>query len=151
MGEFIRGHEQRANRPRFGGAAVTATVADRESVIAGLFPHLRGAVSSNRRVIGHFDASDEATEFANSAWADALCGLGTSCPDHFLRTRISPMFVPWNPATEDAAALCARIDERIVKYREDYAAYYRTFADASSPALRDSNPSVVVIPGLGLF
>jgi rhamnose utilization protein RhaD (predicted bifunctional aldolase and dehydrogenase)/NAD(P)-dependent dehydrogenase (short-subunit alcohol dehydrogenase family) len=151
MGGFIRAHEQRANRPRFGGAAVTAAVPDREAIIAGLFPHLRGAVSSNRRVIGHVDASDEAIEFANSAWAEPLCGLGTSCPDHFLRTRISPMFVPWDPAREDAAALEARIDERIVTYREDYAAYYRAFAEPSSPALRDSNPSVVVIPGLGLF
>src|SRR5262245_56892224 len=61
------------------------------------------------------------------------------------------MFVPWDPATEDAAALGARIDERIATYREDDAAYYKAFAEASSPALRDSNPSVVVIPGLGLF
>src|SRR5262245_66081699 len=61
------------------------------------------------------------------------------------------MFVPWDPANEDAAALRARIDERIVTYREGYAAYYKAFAEPSSPALRDSNPSVVVIPGLGLF
>jgi rhamnose utilization protein RhaD (predicted bifunctional aldolase and dehydrogenase)/NAD(P)-dependent dehydrogenase (short-subunit alcohol dehydrogenase family) len=151
MGEFIRQHEARAGRPRFGGAAVTATVADRPSTIADLFPHLRGAVSSNRRVVGHFDASAEAIEFANSKWAEELCGLGTSCPDHFLRTRISPMFIPWNPAREDAAALRAKIDQRILTYREDYAKYYQAFAEPSSPALRDSNPSVVVIPGLGLF
>ena len=151
MGEFIRQHEARAGRPRFGGAAVTATLADVESTIAGIFPYLRGAVSSNRRVVGHVDASAEAIEFANSTWAEELCGLGTSCPDHFLRTRISPMFVPWNPAKDDAAALRARIAERIGKYRDDYAAYYKAFAEPSSPALRDSNPSVVVIPGLGLF
>ncbi len=151
MGEFIRQHETRANRPRFGGARVTATVADVESAIAGIFPHLRGAVSTNRRVVGHVDASAEAIEFANSAWAEDLCGLGTSCPDHFLRTRISPMFVAWDPAKEDAAALRARIDERIVGYREGYAKYYSAYAEPSSPALRDSNPSVVVIPGLGLF
>jgi NAD(P)-dependent dehydrogenase (short-subunit alcohol dehydrogenase family) len=102
-------------------------------------------------VIGHFDASAEALEFANSQWAADLCGLGTSCPDHFLRTRISPMFIPWDPAKDDAAALRAKIDERIVKYREDYAKYYKAFAEPSSPALRDSNPSVVVIPGIGLF
>jgi rhamnose utilization protein RhaD (predicted bifunctional aldolase and dehydrogenase)/NAD(P)-dependent dehydrogenase (short-subunit alcohol dehydrogenase family) len=151
MGEFIRQHEARANRPRFGGAAVTATVGDKESAIAGLFPYLRGAVSSNRRVVGHFDTSAEAIEFANSTWAEELCGLGTSCPDHFLRTRISPMFVPWDPGKEDTAALRARIGERIVKYRDDYAAYYKAYAEPASPALRDSNPSVVVIPGLGLF
>jgi rhamnose utilization protein RhaD (predicted bifunctional aldolase and dehydrogenase)/NAD(P)-dependent dehydrogenase (short-subunit alcohol dehydrogenase family) len=151
MGEFIDAHERRANRPRFGGAAVTGTVADRESAIADIFPHLRGAVSSNRRVIGHFDASEEAVGFANSKWAEDLCELGTSCPDHFLRTRISPMFIAWNPATEDAARLRERIDERIVRYREHYKKYYQAFAEPGSPALRDSNPSVVVIPGLGLF
>jgi rhamnose utilization protein RhaD (predicted bifunctional aldolase and dehydrogenase)/NAD(P)-dependent dehydrogenase (short-subunit alcohol dehydrogenase family) len=150
MGAFIRHHEERVNRPPFGGAAVTAVLEDRASAIAEIFPYLRGAVSSNRRVIGHVDASDEALTFANATWAEALCGLGTSCPDHFLRTRISPMFVPWKP-TESAAALRDRIAERITRYREEYASYYETFAEPGSPALRDSNPSVVVVPGIGLF
>jgi rhamnose utilization protein RhaD (predicted bifunctional aldolase and dehydrogenase)/NAD(P)-dependent dehydrogenase (short-subunit alcohol dehydrogenase family) len=151
MGEFIRDHEQRAGRPRFGGAAVTSVVADRESAIVEIFPRLRGVVSSNRRVIGHADTSDDALTFANSKWAEELCGLGTSCPDHFLRTRISPMFVPWEPGKEDVAAVLARIDERVVRYREDYTKYYKAFAEPGSPALRDTNPSVVVIPGIGLF
>jgi rhamnose utilization protein RhaD (predicted bifunctional aldolase and dehydrogenase)/NAD(P)-dependent dehydrogenase (short-subunit alcohol dehydrogenase family) len=151
MGEFIQAHERRAGRPRFGGPALTATVPDVTSTIAEIFPYLRGAVSSNRRVIGHVDTSEEALTFANSTWAEELCGLGTSCPDHFLRTRISPMFIAWNPAKEDVATLRARIDERIAKYREDYAQYYTSFAEPGSPALRDSNPSVVVVPGLGLF
>jgi NAD(P)-dependent dehydrogenase (short-subunit alcohol dehydrogenase family) len=108
-------------------------------------------VSSNRRVVGHYNGGDEAIEFANAAWASELCALGTSCPDHFLRTRISPMFIGWDPGREDAAALHARIDAQIVEYRDAYAKYYASFADAASPALRDSNPSVVVIPGLGIF
>jgi rhamnose utilization protein RhaD (predicted bifunctional aldolase and dehydrogenase)/NAD(P)-dependent dehydrogenase (short-subunit alcohol dehydrogenase family) len=151
MGEFIEEHAARGNRPKFGGAAVTAIVSDRESIVAELFPHLRGAVSSNRRVIGHFDGSPDALTFANAKWAEDLCEMGTSCPDHFLRTRISPMFIPWNPAKDAPAAIRGRIDERIAKYRQDYAAYYTACADPASPALRDSNPSVVVIPGLGLF
>jgi len=151
MGEFIEEHAKRANRPLFGGPAVTGAVADRDAVVADLFPYLRGAVSSNRRVIGHYNGSADARAFANSTWAEDLCGLGTSCPDHFLRTRISPMFIPWDPATEDTGAIRGRIAERVARYREDYAAYYKAFADGSSPALRDSNPSVVVIPGLGLF
>ncbi len=166
MGQFIREHERRRHAPAFGGPVITVVSpvrrsaereggwpqsAVRESVAAEVFPYLRGAVSSNRRVIGHIDSSPDALAFANSKWAEDLCGLGTSCPDHFLRTRISPMFVPWDPATEDAAAIRHRIDERIAKYREDYAAYYHSFAEPGSPALRDSNPSVVVIPGLGLF
>jgi rhamnose utilization protein RhaD (predicted bifunctional aldolase and dehydrogenase)/NAD(P)-dependent dehydrogenase (short-subunit alcohol dehydrogenase family) len=151
MGEFVEDHAARRERARFGGAAVPGLVHDRDSTIADLLPHLRGAVSSNRRVIAHVDTSEDALTFAGSAWAEDLCQLGTSCPDHFLRTRISPMFVSWDPASEPVSKMCDRIDERIARYREDYAAYYRSFAEPGSPALRDSNPSVVVIPGVGLF
>ena len=151
MGEFIREHERRMNRPPFGSASVATAVPDRESVLVEIFPCLRGAVSSNRRVIGHVDTSDDALTFANAAWAEELCGLGTSCPDHFLRTRISPMYVPWNPAAEDVVTLRERIADRIARYRQEYVAYYETFAEPDSPALRDSNPSVVVVPGIGVF
>jgi rhamnose utilization protein RhaD (predicted bifunctional aldolase and dehydrogenase)/NAD(P)-dependent dehydrogenase (short-subunit alcohol dehydrogenase family) len=151
MGEFIREHEQRANRPKFGGAAFTTVLPGRESAIVEIFPYLRGAVSSSRRVIGHVDSSDDALTFANATWAEELCGLGTSCPDHFLRTRISPMFVPWNPATEDVATIRERIADRVARYRQDYRIYYEKFAEPGSPSLRDSNPSVVVVPGIGVF
>jgi rhamnose utilization protein RhaD (predicted bifunctional aldolase and dehydrogenase)/NAD(P)-dependent dehydrogenase (short-subunit alcohol dehydrogenase family) len=151
MGEFVQEHQDRTGAPLFGGAKVTAAVADREAAVIDLFPSLRGAVSSNRRVIGHYDGGEDALTFASSKWAEDLCGMGTSCPDHFLRTRISPMFIPWNPGTEDLSVVKDRIAERIAKYREDYAAYYKAFAESDSPKLRDSNPSVVVIPGLGLF
>ena len=151
MGEFVQDHQDRSGAPLFGGQKITAPVADRDSAVIDLFPSLRGAVSSNRRVIGHYDGSDDAIAFANSQWAEDLCQMGTSCPDHFLRTRISPMFIPWNPGAEDLAVVKDRIGERITKYRSDYAAYYKAFAEPDSPKLRDSNPSVVVIPGLGLF
>jgi rhamnose utilization protein RhaD (predicted bifunctional aldolase and dehydrogenase)/NAD(P)-dependent dehydrogenase (short-subunit alcohol dehydrogenase family) len=153
MGEFVQEHARASGRPMFGGAAVRTTV-DREATAAAILPVLRGALSSNRRVIAHYDRSDDALTFANSEWAAELCRMGTSCPDHFLRTRICPMFVPWNPADEaDGAldALQARIEERIAAYRDDYSAYYKSYATPTSPALRDTNPSVVVIPGLGLF
>ena len=151
MGEFIAEHEQRHKRPLFGGAAVTAPPVDAETVAATMLPFLRGAVSSSRRVVGHLDTSVDALTFANSKWADELCQMGTSCPDHFLRTRISPMFVPWEPGQETLEALKHRIRERIEQYRRDYAAYYAAFADAASPAQRGADPSVVVIPGIGLF
>jgi rhamnose utilization protein RhaD (predicted bifunctional aldolase and dehydrogenase)/NAD(P)-dependent dehydrogenase (short-subunit alcohol dehydrogenase family) len=149
MGEFVADHA-RARGPRFGGAAVTHAV-DRDATAAAILPHLRGAVSSDRRVIAHVERSAEALEFANSAWAADLCALGTSCPDHFLRTRISPMFVPWDPATDAVPALTERIDERLAEYRTQYAAYYAAHAEPDSPAMRGSNPSVVVIPALGVF
>jgi rhamnose utilization protein RhaD (predicted bifunctional aldolase and dehydrogenase)/NAD(P)-dependent dehydrogenase (short-subunit alcohol dehydrogenase family) len=150
MGEFLDQHAKRANRPVFGGAAVVADV-DREATAAAILPYLRGVVSSNRRVVGHWDSSEDALTFANSAWAEELGQLGTSCPDHFLRTRICPMFVPWQPKTEGLSELRERIRARASTYRDEYAAYYHSFADADSPKLRDSNPSVVVVPGLGLF
>ena len=129
---------------------MTATV-DREAVAAQMLPFLRGVASSNRRVVAHWDASDDALAFANSQWAEALSALGTSCPDHFLRTRICPMFIPWDPATGTVATLTQQLEARADKYREHYVAYYDAFAEPDSPRLRDSNPSVVVIPGLGVF
>jgi rhamnose utilization protein RhaD (predicted bifunctional aldolase and dehydrogenase) len=149
MGDFIQEHT--AGKPLFGGPSITTTVPDRESAVAEILPYLRGVVSSNRRVIAHADGSDTALTFANSRWAEDLCRMGTSCPDHFLRTRISPMFIPWDSAEEDLAHLSKRIGERVERYRKDYAEYYSACADKDSPRLRDSNPSVVVIPGLGLF
>ena len=150
MGEFVQEHEKRAGRELFGGAAATES-RDREEILAGILPFLRGAVSSNRRVIAHYDNGVDAMAFANSQWAEQLCELGTSCPDHFLRTRISPLFVAWKPSTEGLSDLKQRISDALVRYREKYAAYYKAHADTSSPALRDSNPSVVIVPGLGLF
>lgn len=149
MGRFVDEPASRTGRPLFGGAAITATAG--ADVAAHLLPHLRGVVSTNRRTIAHWDHSADALAFAGSHWAEDLCRLGTSCPDHFLRTRISPMFVPWSPAHETIDALKARLTERADVYREAYASYYRAHALPDSPALRDSNPSVVVIPSLGIF
>jgi rhamnose utilization protein RhaD (predicted bifunctional aldolase and dehydrogenase)/NAD(P)-dependent dehydrogenase (short-subunit alcohol dehydrogenase family) len=151
MGEFIEQHSRARTRAPFGGAEVEGLASDRAAIAGAILPYLRGIVSSNRRTIAHWDQSDDALTFAASRWAEPLCALGTSCPDHFLRTRISPMFVPWNPAKDDVQILHQRIAARAADYREKYVAYYDAFADTDSPKLRDSNPSVVVIPGLGLF
>jgi rhamnose utilization protein RhaD (predicted bifunctional aldolase and dehydrogenase)/NAD(P)-dependent dehydrogenase (short-subunit alcohol dehydrogenase family) len=150
MGEFVDDQVRNRGSHRFGGAAVTTTV-DRETTAAAILPSLRGRLSSERRVIAHFERSDESLVFANSAWAEELCRLGTSCPDHFLRTRISPLFVPWNPASEGVDDLGQRIAERLAGYREAYRAYYGAHAQPDSPPMRGSNPSVVVIPALGVF
>src|SRR5438067_11184488 len=91
MGDFVHRHREKAG-PRFGGQQC-APVSDRKAVAAEIFPALRGIMSSNRRVIAHFTDDEDAIDFAGSKWAKELAGLGTSCPDHFLRTRICPMFV----------------------------------------------------------
>jgi rhamnose utilization protein RhaD (predicted bifunctional aldolase and dehydrogenase)/NAD(P)-dependent dehydrogenase (short-subunit alcohol dehydrogenase family) len=137
MGQFVDEHATRASRPMFGGAV--ATVTSGAEVAADLLPFLRGVVSTNRRTIAHWDQSDDALTFSNGAWAEGL------------RTRICPMFVPWDPARESTEQLNTRITERAAQYRADYAAYYAAHALPDSPGLRDTNPSVVVIPSLGVF
>src|SRR5581483_9731509 len=149
MGEFVL-ERQKKNGPLFGGVAVP-TAPDRSEIATAILPALRGAVSSNRRTIAHFTDHEDALTFANSQWARELSTLGTSCPDHFLRTRVCPMLVPWNPQKEDAKTLKARIQDQVVQYRQEYKKYYDSYAAADSPKLRDTNPSVVIIPGLGLF
>ncbi len=148
MGEFVADHQK--GKKTFGGPKFL-TVADREGTAVAILPTLRGAVSTAKRNIGHYAQPDDALEFANSVHGRELSRMGTSCPDHFLRTRIKPLFVDWNPQTEDVAALKQKIQSGAAKYREEYADYYRQFAEPGSPKLRDANPSVVIIPGLGLF
>lgn len=150
LGEFVQDHAQRSDRVPFGGAAVKSP-AEQRSIAAAILPFLRGMVTSNRRLIGHYENSDDALRFANSRWAEELSALGTSCPDHFLRTRICPLFVRWDPAKENLSQLKEGIRNSIAKYREEYAAYYHSFAQPDSPPLRGSNPSVAVIPGVGIF
>ncbi|HEX6804139.1 MAG TPA: bifunctional rhamnulose-1-phosphate aldolase/short-chain dehydrogenase [Terriglobales bacterium] len=149
MGEFVAAHQKK--KGAFFGGAVFSPAADRKQIAAQILPALRGVVSSNRRMIAHYTDHEDALAFVNSKWARELSALGTSCPDHFLRTRVSPMFIPWDPRTGDAAALKAHIREQIDNYRTEYRKYYDSFAAQDSPKLRDTNPSVVLIPGLGLF
>ena len=147
MGEFISRHRKATP---FGGPRCAA-VGDRKSVAAQILPTLRGAVSSNRRVIAHFTDNEDALTFAGSAWAKQLSALGTSCPDHFLRTRVCPLFLDWDPLKQDAEALKTSIHLQVSEYRAAYKKYYEAWATPDSPKLRDSNPSVVIVPGLGIF
>jgi rhamnose utilization protein RhaD (predicted bifunctional aldolase and dehydrogenase)/NAD(P)-dependent dehydrogenase (short-subunit alcohol dehydrogenase family) len=149
MGEFIQRHQ--AKKGSFFGAIEKAPVHDRQKIAAEILPALRGAVSSNRRVVAHYTDEEDALTFAGSKWGKQLSALGTSCPDHFLRTRVCPWFVDWNPRKEGVEILKARIQKEVPVYRETYKKYYDEWATGDSPKLRDSNPSVVVIPGLGLF
>lgn len=149
MGEFILKHQSKKG-PLFGGVE-HGPAPDRKNIATQILPALRGVVSSNRRVVAHYADDEDALTFAGSKWAKELSSLGTSCPDHFLRTRVCPMFLPWNPQEEDVSVLKARIQGEAIEYRATYKKYYDEWATGDSPKLRDSNPSVVVVPGLGLF
>ena len=107
-------------------------------------------MSTERRMIGTVHADAATTYFAGSADAPRLTELGTSCPDHFLRTKIKPLFVDWAPA-DGADGLRERLDAALVQYRADYAAYYDAHRHPDSPAMRGGDPTVVVIPGVGLI
>jgi len=149
MGEFIAKHQNRKG-PIFGGLEHAARP-DRWKVAAEILPALRGAVSSNRRVLAHYSDREDALVFSGSKWSRELSALGTSCPDHFLRTRVCPLFLNWDPAKQDVNALKTSIHSQVAEYRAAYKKYYEAWASSSSPKLRDSNPSVVIVPGLGLF
>ncbi|MCW5559647.1 MAG: bifunctional rhamnulose-1-phosphate aldolase/short-chain dehydrogenase, partial [Verrucomicrobiae bacterium] len=136
----------------FGGAKYqTLPLEARQTVLAGILPWLRGQVSQQRRFIGTVQDDEKILRFVNSQDAARLAELGTSCPDHFLRTKIKPLYVDWNPQAEDAAALRAKLKAGIEQYRMDYAAYYERCRHANSPAMRDPNPTVVLIPGVGMI
>ncbi len=136
----------------FGGAkSVSLTPEKRAETFAAVLPWLRGQVSQQKRFIGTVQDDDKILRFVNSKDAARLAELGTSCPDHFLRTKIKPLYVDWNPQTEDVAALKAKLKAGLAKYREDYAAYYAACKHADSPAMRDPNPTVILIPGCGMI
>ena len=149
MGDFILKHQSKKG-VLFGGVE-HGPAQNRKSIAVQILPALRGVVSSNRRVIAHYADDEDALAFAGSKWAKELSSLGTSCPDHFLRTRVCPLFLPWDSAKEDVIVLKDRIQTEVVRYRAAYNKYYDAWATSDSPKLRDSNPSVVVVPGLGLF
>jgi rhamnose utilization protein RhaD (predicted bifunctional aldolase and dehydrogenase)/NAD(P)-dependent dehydrogenase (short-subunit alcohol dehydrogenase family) len=159
MGEFILKHQSKRNA-LFGGVAHAPAnhndndndnKNDRKNIATQILPALRGSLSSNRRVVAHYSDDEDALTFAGSKWSQELSSLGTSCPDHFLRTRVCPLFLPWDPAEEDIEVLKSSIQIEVNKYRTAYKKYFDDWATPDSPKLRDSNPSVVVIPGLGLF
>ena len=136
----------------FGGQKYqTLAEEQRRATLAAILPWLRGQVSQQKRFIGTIQDDEKILRFVNSADAPRLAALGTSCPDHFLRTKIKPLYVDWNPQAEDAAALKLKLAAALDQYRVDYTAYYNVCRRANSPAMRDPNPTVVLIPGLGMI
>ncbi|WP_242895400.1 bifunctional aldolase/short-chain dehydrogenase [Actinomadura litoris] len=123
---------------------------ERRARAAALFPLLRGLVSTDRRQVGHFTDSDPVLDFVARAEHPRLAALGTSCPDHFLRTKVAPMVLdlPPDAPLDDAKA---RLRDLHAAYRKDYAAYYARHATADSPPMRGADPAIVLVPGVGMF
>jgi rhamnulose-1-phosphate aldolase/alcohol dehydrogenase len=144
--------EKGGDAKAFGGQKYqTLDDTKRRATFAAILPWLRGQVSKEKRFIGTVQDDAKILRFVNSKDAARLAELGTSCPDHFLRTKIKPLYVDWNPQTEDAAALKKKLADGLEAYRKDYATYYAKCKHANSPAMRDPNPTVVLIPGLGMI
>ena len=136
----------------FGGPKYASLApADRQKAFAAILPWLRGQLSQNLRMIATVQDDDKILRFVNSHDAVRLAELGTSCPDHFLRTKIKPLLVDWNPASGDLAALKQKLVSGLAAYRKDYAAYYEKHKHANSPKMRDPSPTVILIPGLGMI
>jgi rhamnose utilization protein RhaD (predicted bifunctional aldolase and dehydrogenase)/NAD(P)-dependent dehydrogenase (short-subunit alcohol dehydrogenase family) len=149
LGQFIERHGSVAGHKHFGGGLVESRV-DRAEIALSILPHLRGVVSRKQRWIGSFSDLPQVLQFVNSAQAEKLAHLGTSCPDHFIRTKIRPMLIKWNPSA-DPAQLKELIETALEAYRAEYAEYYKQHALEDSPALRDASPTVVLVPGIGMF
>ena len=136
----------------FGGEKVAALDAEeRDSLLVDLLPRLRGMVSGDERFIATVQHDAAILGFVNSHDAARLSELGTSCPDHFLRTKIKPLYVDWDATAEGYESLMAKLESGIAAYRDDYSAYYTACKSPDSPAMRDANPRVILIPGIGMI
>ncbi|MGN6213792.1 bifunctional aldolase/short-chain dehydrogenase [Parafilimonas sp.] len=141
-------------RPTFGGQKIQSLPKEeRLAKAAALAPVLRGFCSSKQKMIGHFTDDDRVLEYINSNDLERLAPMGTSCPDHFLRTKISPLVL--NLSTDEDVTKVTAIKEKLAPqfeaYRKMYAEYYETCKHANSPAMRDANPVIILYPGIGMF
>ncbi|RYP88330.1 bifunctional aldolase/short-chain dehydrogenase [Nocardioides guangzhouensis] len=147
---YIEGHSRpEPFGPALGGYAALPE-AERRAKAAALVPTIRSIASQDRPMVGHFTDSDEVLDFLAAAEHPRLAGLGTSCPDHFLRTKVKPLVLDL-PATASVEESAARLRELHTAYREDYQAYYDRHATPDSPAIRGADPLIVLVPGVGMF
>ena len=140
--------------PVFGGEKVQSlSKEDRLKKASAIAPVLRGFCSSSQKMIGHFTDDRRVMQFINSHDLDRLAPLGTSCPDHFLRTKISPLVLNLSTSEDlsDVASVKQKLQPLFEEYRKMYADYYETCKHPNSPAMRDANPVVIIYPGVGMF
>ncbi|QWC86238.1 bifunctional aldolase/short-chain dehydrogenase [Nocardioidaceae bacterium] len=124
--------------------------AERRAKAAALAPTIRGIASADQPMVGHFTDADAVLEFLASTEHPRLAALGTSCPDHFLRTKVKPLVLDL-PADASVEDCITRLHELAERYREDYQAYYDRHAEPDSPAIRGKDPLIVLVPGVGMF
>ncbi|WP_158814413.1 bifunctional rhamnulose-1-phosphate aldolase/short-chain dehydrogenase [Methylocapsa sp. S129] len=147
--DWLAAHEK---QPAFDGVRIEpAEPAKRRAIAARLMPLVRGKISQSERKVGHFTDAPEVLEFVNSRALDALAPMGTSCPDHFLRTKIRPLVLPYDPQSDNVDAIADSLDARLEAYRGDYSAYYQRCKHPSSPAMRDPNAVIYLVPGVGML
>ncbi len=138
----------------FGGQKIKSLPPSKRTIQASaLAPLLRGLCSSERSMIGHFTDEDSVLTYINSNDLQKLAPMGTSCPDHFLRTKIKPLVLSLEPDEDLSHAdnILKKLKPEFEKYRDDYKAYYQNYKHEDSPAIRDSNPVVIIYPGVGMF
>jgi rhamnulose-1-phosphate aldolase/alcohol dehydrogenase len=141
-------------RPVFGGAKIEMEArAGRQAKAAALIPILRGLCSQNQKKIGHFTSDETVLQFINSNDLERLAPMGTSCPDHFLRTKISPLVLKIEPGEDQGnwVALKEKLAMQFEDYRKMYAGYYESCRHPDSPAMRDPNPVILLWPAVGMF
>jgi rhamnulose-1-phosphate aldolase/alcohol dehydrogenase len=144
--------QKTAGKAAFGGQAVAPLApAERRAIAARLMPAIRGLIGKDSLKLGHFDDSAAVLEFVSSKNMRPLAALGTSCPDHFLRTKIRPLVVEFDPSKPDIDAVVAGLADATAAYRDDYAGYYNRCKHPDSPAIRDSNAVVYLVPGVGML
>lgn len=144
----------KANGTVFGGARIESPdTSKRKAQAAKLMPVLRALCSSEQNMVGHFNDSPEVLEFVNSKDLERLAPMGTSCPDHFLRTKIKPLILPLETAEDlsNVDAIKKSLAPHFETYRNEYAAYYNQCKKENSPGMRDPNPVILLYPGIGLF
>ena len=143
---------EKAGEAAFGGERIVALEADARLHFAeALMPALRGKLSQEQPKIGHFTDAPEVLEFVGSQRCAKLAAMGTSCPDHFLRTKICPLLIDIDPSETSPAQIIETLDDLFADYRDGYAAYYDRCKHPDSPAMRDPYPVVILVPGLGMF
>lgn len=147
---YIEKHDK--GEMTFGGARVESLSDEaRKALLAEFLPQARGLLSSKAKFIATVQTDHNTQRFVNSVDAPRLAALGTSCPDHFLRTKIKPLFVDYDPTQDSVETLVEKFTQGLEQYRVDYTAYYNECKRENSPPMRDPSPTVVLIPGIGMI